>query len=198
MTINIGNGTSGLASSASSGNPPPHRLPHTEENTVHAYFDIPAGQIYHVMHHATGNRRAALLLCGPAGAERERSYPTLVRWARTLATNGCDTMRFDYRGIGESSGKFENMTISDWLEDAAFCAARLSEISPGIPLILQGTRAGALIASELFASGIGDGLLLWAPPASGHALLWDTLRRNLASQMVPPPGHTTPNKSATG
>jgi alpha/beta superfamily hydrolase len=159
----------------------------TSGNTVHGYFDFSNGQIYHVMHHANIQRRAAVLLCGPAGAERERSYPTFVKWARTLAAQGYDTLRFDYRGIGESTGRFEDMTLTDWLEDAAFCATRLSEISPDVPLILHGTRAGALIAAELFATGVGDALLLWAPPASGHALLWDTLRRNLAAQMVTNP-----------
>jgi pimeloyl-ACP methyl ester carboxylesterase len=160
----------------------------TSGNTVHGYFDFPSDQIYHVMHYAINQRRAAVLLCGPAGAERERSYPTFAKWARTLAMQGYDTLRFDYRGIGESTGRFEDMTITHWLEDAAFCAAQLAEISPGVPLILHGTRAGALIAAELFASGIGDALLLWAPPASGHALLWDTLRRNLATQMMTNPG----------
>jgi alpha/beta superfamily hydrolase len=156
-------------------------------NTVHGYFDMPGHQIYHVMNHAINQRRAAVLLCGPTGAERERSYPTFVKWAHTLASQGCDTLRFDYRGIGESSGRFEDMTMTDWLKDAAFCATQLAENSPGVPLILHGTRAGALIASELFASGIGDALLLWAPPVSGHTLLWDTLRRNLAAQMMTKP-----------
>jgi alpha/beta superfamily hydrolase len=155
---------------------------------VHTYFDLPGNQIYNVVQHAVGKPRAAALLCGPVGSERERSYPTFVKWSRLLASQGCDTLRFDYRGIGESTGRFEDMTISDWLEDAAYCANRLSETSPGVPLILHGTRAGALIAAELFASGVGDALLLWAPPLSGHALLWDTLRRNLATQMVTDPG----------
>lgn len=155
--------------------------------TVHAYFDFKSEQIYQVAHHAAIQRRASVLLCGPAGIERERSYPTFVKWAHTLSVQGYDTLRFDYRGIGESTGQFEDMTMTDWLEDAAFCATRLSEISPGVPLILHGTRAGALIAAELFASGVGDALLLWGAPTSGHALLWDTLRRNLAAQMVTNP-----------
>jgi len=158
-------------------------------NTVPGFFDSPGGgQIYNVVHYATTQRRAAVLLCGPAGTERERSYPTFVKWSRELANQGCDTLRFDYRGIGESTGRFEDMTMTDWLEDAAFCAARLAKISPGVPLILHGTRAGALIAAELFASGVGDALLLWAPPTSGHSLLWDTMRRNLATQMMTNPG----------
>jgi alpha/beta superfamily hydrolase len=157
------------------------------EKTIHGYFDFQSDQIYYVMHHATDHCRAAILICGPIGTERERSYPTFVKWARALAAQGYDILRFDYRGIGESTGQFENMTMTDWLNDAKFCAAQLREISPDVPLFLHGTRAGALIAAELFASGIGDGLLLWAPPTSGHALLWDTLRRNLATQMVASP-----------
>lgn len=157
-------------------------------NSVPGFFDRPnEEQIYNVEHHATGQRKAAILLCGPIGAERERSYPTLVKWAHTLSAKGCDTMRFDYRGIGESSGQFEKMSLTNWLEDAAYCADQLAKTSPDVPLILHGTRAGALIAAELFASGIGDALQLWAPPVSGHALLWDTLRRNLAAQMVTNP-----------
>lgn len=152
--------------------------------TVCGYFDLPTGQIYHVIHHAANRPRAVVLLCGPAATERERSYSTFVKWAHFLATQGYDTLRFDYRGIGESTGRFEDMTMSDWKQDAVFCAARLAEISPGVPLILHGARAGALIAANLFAIGVGDALLLWAPPASGHALLWATLRRNLATQMI--------------
>lgn len=156
-------------------------------NAVPGFFDSPCGQIYHVVHHATSQRRGAVLLCGPVGIERERAYPTFVKWARSLAAQGCDTMRFDYRGIGESAGRFEDMTMTAWRDDAAFCAARLAEMSQDVPLILHGARAGALIAAELFASGVGDALLLWAPPASGHTMLWDTLRRNLAAHMVANP-----------
>jgi hypothetical protein len=96
-------------------------------------------------------------------------------------------MRFDYCGMGESTGRFENNDITSWKADAALCATQLAAISQDVPLVLLGARAGALIAAELFASGIGDALLLWSPPASGRDLLWDTLRRNLATQMIANP-----------
>lgn len=157
-------------------------------STTPGFLASPRGQIYYVVHHAASQRRGSILLCGPTSVERERSYPTFVKWARLLAAQGYDIMRFDYRGIGESEGRFEEMSMTAWRDDAAFCAAQLIEISQGVPLILHGARAGSLIAAELFASGVGDAMLLWAPPASGYALLWDTLRRNLAAHMVANPG----------
>ena len=155
------------------------------------YFDFADGQIYTVTHAALVPRRGALLLCGPFGIERERAYLTLVQWARTLAARGFDVMRFDYGGNGESTGSFEDMTFARWRENAALCAARLSAVTHGCALVIQGTRFGALIAAELFACGIGDGLLLWEPPVSAEALLRDTLRHNLVGQRMAHP-ETTP------
>ena len=75
------------------------------------YFDFADGQIYTVTHAALRPRRGTVLLCGPFGVERERAYMTLVQWARTLASRGFEVMRFDYRGHGESTGSFEDMTL---------------------------------------------------------------------------------------
>ena len=151
------------------------------------FLDFADGQIYTVTHAALRPRRASVLLCGPFGIERERSYLTHVLWARTLAARGFEVMRFDYRGHGESTGSFEEMTIRRWREDAAFCASRLSAATRRDALVLQGTRLGALIAADLFASGIGDGLLLWEPPASAEAHLRDTLRHHLVAQRLSEP-----------
>lgn len=156
------------------------------------FFDLADDQIYTVTHAAAGARRGAVLLCGPFGVERERAYLTIVHWARRLAAQGFEVMRFDYRGQGESTGVFEEMTLRRWREDAARCAAGLSEAARGEPLVLQGIRLGALIAAELFASSVGDGLLLWEPPDSAEALLRDTLRHNLVEQRKSDP--TAPPK----
>lgn len=47
-------------------------------------------------------------------------------------------LRFDYRGHGESTGRFEETTISDWLDDAL---AAVDELTQG-PLVLVGSSLG--------------------------------------------------------
>jgi len=151
------------------------------------YFEHGGEQLYAVTHAALRARRGTLLLCGPVGVERERAYLTLVHWSRLLAAQGFEVLRFDYRGTGESSGEFEGLTSAHWLEDAAVCAARLRALHPGDALVLQGVRLGALLAAELFARGLGDALLLWAPPASAEEFLRETLRHDLIAQRLAGP-----------
>jgi hypothetical protein len=53
--------------------------------------------------------------------------------------------------------------------------------------MLLGVRAGALLASQAFADGLGDGMMLWAPPKSGREQLIDTLRRSIVADMMVKP-----------
>ena len=67
----------------------------------------------------------------------------LSKWAEK---NKRDFLRFDYRGHGASSGRFEDMSISDWLEDTKNI---IIELTSG-PQILVGSSLGGWI-SILFA-----------------------------------------------
>lgn len=151
------------------------------------YLASTGEQVAFVHHRAAGTRRGAVLLLGPFAAERERAHLTLVRFARSLAAEGFDALRFDFRGVGESAGRFEDQTFSTWRDDARAALDHLASIAPGVPLSLVGVRLGALLAADLFAAGLGDRLLLWAPPESGRALLWETLRRTLTAEMMASP-----------
>lgn len=79
---------------------------------------------------------------------------------------GCATLRFDYSGHGASEGKFEDGTISQWVEDALHV---IRKRSVG-PQILIGSSMGAWIALRVLAQlkDLGEqsrvaGLLLIAP-----------------------------------
>lgn len=137
--------------------------------------------LYFVHHRAPGGCRAAVLLAGPLGLERAHSYVIWTRWARHLASRGVDALRLDYRGTGESTGRFEDVTLQRWEEDLRVGVEYLRRERPGVPVVLHGLRLGALLASRVFQSGEVDGLLLWEPPESGRAHLMEVLRRKVAA-----------------
>lgn len=144
-----------------------------------AYFPVPGAHLYTVVHRVA-NPAARVLLIGPFASERHYSYIPWVGWARYLAARGIECLRYDYRGIGESTGVFEEMSFEHWLEDVELLAAWLKSQSPDVPLLLHGLELGAVLAACTFDAGVGDALMLWAPPAGANASLRSTLLRRIS------------------
>lgn len=92
----------------------------------------------------------------------------LAKWARE---RGQGFVRFDYSGHGRSSGRFEDGTISRWLDDTL---AVLDQLTTG-PLVLVGSSMGgwlALLAAKARPERVA-GLLLIAPAADfTERLMW--------------------------
>ncbi len=145
------------------------------------YIDRNGQKIYCVHHPARGNALGAVLLIGALGLERTHAYLVWVQWARSLAQAGYHVFRFDFGGIGESTGEFSNQTLASWQADAVGVYSHVKQAFPRMPLLLHGLRGGCLIASHLFAENLGDALLLWEPPPSGEAMAMEILRRKLAA-----------------
>jgi alpha/beta superfamily hydrolase len=143
------------------------------------YLEVCGDHVYTVLHEVA-DPIARVLLVGPFAAERHSSYVPWVRWARFLAARRIEALRYDYRGIGESLGAFEDMTFDHWSEDVECLASWLQSRSPQLPLVLHGLELGALLASRAFAKDIGNALLLWAPPANANDVLLAALRRRVA------------------
>jgi Alpha/beta hydrolase family len=140
------------------------------------YLEFGGAHLYSVLHGAR-DPLARVLLVGPFASERHFSYMAWVQWARFLAARRIEALRFDYRGIGESTGQFEDLSFSDWLQDAEFLAGFLQRRCPQAPLILHGLEMGALLAGRVFSTGIGEALLSWGPPASANQVLRRPLSR---------------------
>ena len=80
------------------------------------FFPVRGEHLYTVLHEVK-EPVARVLLVGAFTLERHTSYRAWVQWARYLAARQIEVLRYDYRGIGESTGSFEEMTFETWIED---------------------------------------------------------------------------------
>lgn len=140
------------------------------------YFAVSGAALYTVLHEVP-DPIARVLLVGPFASERHNSYLPWVRWARYLAARNVEVLRYDYRGVGESTGVFEELSFDHWMDDVQLLADWLKGRSPDVPLVLHGLEVGAILAGRTFHNGIGDALLLWSAPTNAHQALRSTLLR---------------------
>jgi hypothetical protein len=158
-----------------------HASRETEERA--GYFDVPGAFLYTVLHQVK-DPVARVMLVGPFASERHNSYTPWVRWARYLAAENIEVLRFDYRGIGESTGVFDEMTFADWSQDIHLLYSWFTARSPHVPILLHGLGMGAVLAGRAFDGGVGDGLLLWSPPANANQALRATLMRWVGLEQI--------------
>ena len=98
-------------------------------------------------------------LCGLKSEMVSTKAAAVAEWARA---QGLGCLRFDYSGHGQSDGRFEDGTISRWLEEAEAVFSRLTEG----PQILVGSSLGGYIALLLLRrllERVGSALRLTQP-----------------------------------
>lgn len=129
------------------------------------YFTVPGAHLYTVVHQVT-DPVARVLLVGPFASERHVSYHPWVRWARYLAARQIEVVRYDYRGVGESTGVFEEMSFEHWSEDVQLLPTGLYVARPvcrscfmDLSLALS-SRVGVSIAARVTLCCFGLLLLM--------------------------------------
>jgi hypothetical protein len=113
-------------------------------------------------------KRPAVLFChGFTGNRIEQRY-IFVRASRILALDQIGSLRFDYRGCGESEGLFKDFTLLDYIEDAETALAQLKTL-PGVDadrLGILGYSLGGCVAAELLRRHPEiRASVLWSPVA---------------------------------
>ena len=127
-----------------------------------------------------GSFPAAVLIAGSGPLDRDGSHKRLPLGvskdlASILNDAGWATLRFDKRGVGESSGEYLPTGFHDELSDAVAALTWL-RARPDVSLVVPvGHSVGALFAAEMSARGLApDGAVLLACTAmtGEETLVW--------------------------
>ena len=113
----------------------------------------------------------AILICPGFGGTKCGKHRLFVTLAQELARKGIASLRFDYRGAGDSEGEFENINVESKVSDVLLCLDFLAS-EPSIDssrLGLLGRSLGGAI-SVLAANRYKNikSLALWAPVFSSE------------------------------
>ena len=96
-----------------------------------------------VLHYpAAAKANGAVILCH--GMESDKNSEKLIFLGRKLAAAGVLALRFDFAYVGESSGKFADITYSGEVEDLRAAYALVRERQPGKIAILGSSMGGTV------------------------------------------------------
>ena len=102
-----------------------------------------------VLHHPSPAKpTGAAILCH--GMDSDKNSEKLIFLARKLAEAGVLALRFDFAYVGESSGKYEDITYSGEVEDLKAAYALLQSHHPGRTAVLGSSMGGTI--ALLFAA----------------------------------------------
>jgi pimeloyl-ACP methyl ester carboxylesterase len=154
-------------------------------------FGQPAREMVGVFQHAREGStvRARYLLCRPLGQEAVRAATVFRVLSDRLAREGCEVLRFDYHGTGDSPGEEDQQSLAAWVEDTLAAHEQLSP-GAGTPVHWFGLGLGATVALQaaLHAKAAPEHLVLWEPVLDGRAYAQSLLSAHRA-ELVREFGH---------
>ena len=113
-------------------------------------------------------RSRCIVIAGSIGHEYTRGHRNLQQVAKDLAMRGFDVMRFDYAGVGNSTGDAIEITQESMCQNLIDATKHAREISGVESVSLLGLRWGGTAAAAINSSTMGiDQCVLWDPVVSG-------------------------------
>ncbi|MFP7723266.1 alpha/beta hydrolase [Lysobacter sp. A3-1-A15] len=136
----------------------------TEESTA-LVLEGPAGAIETIVEAAEADARPLVaVLCHPLPTEGGTMHNKVVTIAaRALRESGAATVRFNFRGAGQSEGTFDNGDGE--ADDLRAVVAWVRRQRPDAKLWLAGFSFGAYVSLKVAAELAPDMLISIAPPA---------------------------------
>ena len=161
--------------------PEPGSLPYSEEEVTFENGDVTlAGTL--TLPEGDGPHPAVILVTGSGPQDRDESLAPVTALkpfrliADALARAGIAVLRYDDRGVGQSTGLFEEATLDDFTADAAagigYLMSRDEIDAEQVGLI--GHSEGGMVASRLGAQDVGLAFIvaLAGPGVNGRDVLF--------------------------
>lgn len=149
-----------------------------------AFFGAESPPMFGCVHLPKGKAAGGLVICSPIQAELFRSYRKEVLLARELAARGIAVQRFHYRGVGNSEGDGNDVTLETMSTASREARQALAERSGVERIATMGTRLGAFPAIATGRDDERSPLVLWDPVPDGDAYMEEILRNLYMHEVV--------------
>jgi alpha-beta hydrolase superfamily lysophospholipase len=111
-----------------------------------------------------------VVICPPLGHEYINAHRSVRHLADRLARAGLPSIRFDYHGVGDSTGNDEDPDrLNMWSASVRDAIEALRELSGCTRIALVGVRLGAALAVSVARETDLAALVLWTPCVKGRA-----------------------------
>ena len=140
------------------------------------YFGHPESPLFGVYHAPRGKRAkddCAVLICPPIGQEYIRTHWCLRLIASQVARAGAHVLRLDYHGMGDSSGRIEQIdSVDTWQSNIDEAIEHLKRTCGAETVMLLGQRFGGTLAAEVAKRRPDvNSVVLWEPVIDGRIYL---------------------------
>lgn len=131
----------------------------------------PGGYLYAAVTRPAGDAGAqragrVVVVCPPFLEERVLTHRLLHRLQKRLSLEGYATVRFDYRGTGDSGGDVSAVTLDTMRRDVSRIVDRAHDQLSPRRLTVLGVRLGATVALDSGPPAGVDSAVLWSPVVS--------------------------------
>ena len=127
-----------------------------------------------MLHFTNKKKRPLIIICHGFTGSKEGQYYMFTQTSRELCRNGYNVLRFDFRGSGDSEGRFEDQTFSNMSKDmkaAMSFVKKFREIDYNKVGLIGHSKGGGVALGFANNNPKIKSIVLWSTVAD-YKLLW--------------------------